>query len=278
MKKNIVSLIITLSILLFSILYIAKSKEIVKNIDPLMDKINKNIEKYEVTPTDAIIKDNTIIPGIKGKTVDKKITYSKMKKYGTYNESLTTIKKVKPKISIDDYYDKYIISGNKNLKKVSFIFFITDLDNLEIITNYLDKEHIPATLLIDTELLENNEEVISKLSNYELELHFKNISDINISQYSNYLNSITNTKNKYCIVKEKNDKLLNICQKHKMHTVIPNIYLYNSPTVNIKKKLSNGSIILVEMNSCIKKELDYIIYYIESRGYTIARLDKLLVE
>lgn len=278
MKKNIISLIITFSILLFSILYISKSKDIVKNIDPLMNRINESKEKYEVKAIDAIIKDNTIIPGIKGKTIDTEITYSKMKKYGTYNESLTTIKDVEPKISIKNNYDKYIISGNPKNKKVSLIFLITEIEQIKLLTNYFNKEHISVTLLINDELLEDNEELISDLDNYELELKFNEINDINISQYSNYLYSVTNKNNKYCITEKENDELLNICKRHKLYTIIPNIILSSNPTVTIKKNISNGSIILFNINSDITKELDYIIYYIKSKGYSITRLDKLLEE
>lgn len=278
MKSKIISVIITISLMIFSFIFISKSKDIVKNIDPLMDKIDKVRVKYEITPVDAIIKEDTIIPGISGKVVDKNITYSKMKKYGAFNESFITLKTIKPNISIDNNYDKYIISGNKGIKKVSLIFNIDNIDDLKIIINYLNNEHISGTLLLNTKLLEEDEEYISTLKYYEIELFFDELSDINLSQYSNYLESITNTKNKYCILKEKENHSINICKRHKMHTIIPNIYLNINPTVTIKKNISNGSIILVELSDDITKELDYIVNYIERKGYLITSLDKLIME
>ena len=71
-----------------------------------MLKIEKNTDKFTVKAIDATIKDNTIIPGLKGKTVDTELSYKKMKKYGAYNESLTTIKEVNPTISVKDNYNK----------------------------------------------------------------------------------------------------------------------------------------------------------------------------
>lgn len=264
--------------MIFSFIFISKSKDIVKSIDPLMERINELKEKYEVKPVDAIIEKDTIIPGVSGIIIDKNITYSKMKKYGAFNESLITLKKVKPKISIDDNYEKYIISGNKSSRKVSIIFDIKTIEELKLIANYLNNEHISGTLLLHTELLDSNEEYISTLNNYEIEISFNDFTDLNVSQYSNYLTNITNEKNNYCIINEKNNKSIKICKRHKMHLVIPNIYLKNNPTINIKKNLSNGSIILIEISNDIIKELDYIINYIEGKGYTITSLNKLLIE
>ena len=271
------SYLITILILLFSFYYTYKSVDIVKNINPIMDKINKNSSKFERKPINATIKDNTIIPGIKGKEVDKEISYSKMKKYGKYNESLTRVKDVYPKISIKNNKDKYIISGNKIKKEVSIIFYIKDLEELEIITNYLNNENIDGTLLLNTVILENEKE-IQKIKIKEIELSFNKTSDIELSEYSNYLNSITSKKNKYCITTNKNNKILNNCKRHKLYTVIPNIILEDNPSLKIKKELNNASIIYVEFNNSIRKELDYIIYYIKSKGYRIVYLDELLTE
>ena len=139
MKNKIISIIITISLMIFSFIFISKSKDIVKNIDPIMDNINKVKDKYEVKPQDAYIEEDIIIPGVSGKIIDKNISYSKMKQYGAFNESFITIRNVKPNISIDNNYDKYIVSGNKSIKKVSLIFYIDNISNLKVITNYLNR-------------------------------------------------------------------------------------------------------------------------------------------
>ena len=54
-------------LLLFSFFYTNKSISIIRNQDPLMKEIIKNKSKFETKSVNAIIKDNTIIPGIKGK-------------------------------------------------------------------------------------------------------------------------------------------------------------------------------------------------------------------
>lgn len=273
-NKKLLSILFTLFLLIFSFYCTAKSKDIVKSIDPIMKKIEENKSKYEEDAIDAVVKDNTIIPGIKGKIVDKNISYSKMKSYGAYNESLISIKEVSPKVSIYKNYDKYLISGNEKLKQVSLVFIINDEDDYKTITNYLNLEHLSGTLLINSNLINEN----LKETSYETELLFNKITDVEISSTSNYLDSITNKKNKYCITKTQNNKLLDICKRHKMHTVIPNITLNNNSIMTVKKELKNGSILLIEPTMEIKKELDYIVYYIKSKGYNIVNLDKLLSE
>ncbi len=274
--NNKIKLLLGVLLALFSFYYTAKSIDLVKRIDPIMEKIEKNQDKFNISPINARIIDDTIIPGLKGKQVNVNLTYKKMKEYGIYNESLTILKDISPKVSINKYYDKYIISGNKKKRSVSLIFHIDDLDKYKIITNYIELEHLQATLLIDSDIIEYLDE--NNLSKYNIELNYKEINKVYISSNNSYIETITNKKNSYCITKKKNNKLLDICNKYKYQTVIPNIILNNNPTITIKKELSNGSIILVEITNDIKKELDYIVYYIESKGYMITMLDTLLQE
>lgn len=274
--NNKIKLLLGVLLALFSFYYTAKSIDLVKRIDPIMERIEKNQDKFNISPINARIVDDTIIPGLKGKKVNINLTYNKMKEYGTYNESLTILKDISPKVSIKNNYDKYIISGNKKKRSVSLIFHIDDLDKYKIITNYIELEHLQATLLIDSDIIEYLDE--NNLSKYNIELNYKEINKVYISSNNSYIETITNKKNSYCITKKKNNKLLDICNKYKYQTVIPNIILNNNPTITIKKELSNGSIILVEITNDIKKELDYIVYYIESKGYMITMLDTLLQE
>ena len=85
------------------------------------------------------------------------------------------------------------------------------------------------------------------------------------------INKLSNNKSKYCLLKEKNSTYLNICNNNNMLVVIPSIIGgYN----NIKNNLTGGSIILLEDTS----NIDIIIKYINSKGYTIVPLSKLLTE
>ncbi|MBR6949258.1 MAG: hypothetical protein IKH54_03635 [Bacilli bacterium] len=274
--NNKIKLFLGVLLTLFSFYYTAKSIDLVKRIDPIMEKIEKNQDKFNISPIDARIVDDTIIPGLKGKQVNINLTYKKMKEYGMYNESLTILKDISPKVSIKNNYDKYIISGNKKKRSVSIIFYIDDIEKYRLITNYIDLEHIQSTLLIDSDLIDYLEE--KDLTKNNIELNYKEINKVYVSSNSSYIENITNKKTSYCITINRNKKLLNVCKKYKYYTIIPSITLNNSPTATIKKELSNGSIILVEITNEIKKELDYIIYYIKSKGYDIISLNDLLKE
>lgn len=115
MKKLILFIIIILGFI-----YTKKLVSIVKNYDDIMIKIKENKYKYYVEPIEPIIDKDTIIPGIKGKEVDIDKTYSKMKRYGKYEESFITLKDIELKNKIDK--NRYIISGNKNKNMVTLIF------------------------------------------------------------------------------------------------------------------------------------------------------------
>ena len=104
MKKIIYRLLI-IFLLVFSFYYTNNIIEFLKEKDPIMKDIKNTDNKYKVDSVNALIMDNSIIPGKVGKSIDYKKSYSKMKQYGNYNEALTILKEVKPVISIDDNYE-----------------------------------------------------------------------------------------------------------------------------------------------------------------------------
>ena len=59
-----------MSILVFSFYLTDFVTELAINSNPLMNNIKQNSNYYNIESVDAIIDDNTIIPGIKGKKVN----------------------------------------------------------------------------------------------------------------------------------------------------------------------------------------------------------------
>ena len=51
-------------------------------------------------------------------------------------------------ISIDDYYDKYIIQGNTERKSVALVFKITSNNNLQELINILNNKNIKNNPII----------------------------------------------------------------------------------------------------------------------------------
>ena len=279
MLKKLIRVILILLLSVFSFYYTNKSIELVREQDPIMKTIRSTSEKYNVQAVNAEIKDNTIIPGISGKEINYVESYTKMKQYGMYNEIMTTLKDVEPTISVYDYYDKYIISGNKIKRSVALVFKIEQTTPKEII-NILNKNKISSTFFIDGEYLENNSKDITLMTNHELELlsYNKGYDEIYFSSSKDYLESLTNRKLKYCYSDYDKEEVINLCQKLKLHTIVPTINIKNSLLKEVKEQLSNSAIISIPNSKNTKQELDTTIKYIKSRGYTIETLEDLLNE
>ena len=271
MKKLLIILL-----LLFSFFYTNKSISIIRNQDPLMKEIINNKSKFEIKSVNAIIKNNTIIPGKKGKEVDLEKTYTKMKQYGTYNESLTVFKETKPTVSIEDNYDKYITSGNKDNKNISFIFKVEKDTNINKLLSILNYHNIQVTFFIDGLYIENNN--LNNLSNHQIELLSYNntIDEITFTSALSYLSYKTNKTPKYCL--EDDNNIINLCKKINLHTVKPTLIIKKDPYKEIKNNLNNSSIILIPINNYIYDNLSTSILYIKSKGYNFLTLSDLLSE
>lgn len=262
------SYLATFLIFIFSIYYTNKSIDMIRNIDPIMKQIKDNKDIFEVKPIDGIINSNTITPGIKGLSVDISKSYQAMKKYGTYNEELYVFKDTYPKNRLDNNYDKYIINGNSNRKDISFVYFINTIEEYKIINNYLNIEHLPGDIFIDNNLIDS--------VSYNPNLRYATLNPT--ITIKDYLETKTNTKVKYCLSDKENKELLKTCKNMKLHTIIPTITLNKEPTRVVKENLKNGIIIGVNVTKQVRNELDYIMKYVKSKGYSIKNLEKLLEE
>lgn len=279
MLKKIARITFILLLSIFSFYYTNKSIELVREQDPIMKKIRNTNNKYNVQPVNAEVKDNTIIPGLTGKEIDYTKTYTKMKQYGTYNEVLTTLKTVQPTISIEDYYDKYIISGNPEKKSVALVFKVEKTSPLEII-NILNNNNVKATFFIDGYYLENNSKEISNIVSHELEILNYNgdYDEIYFSSSKDYLESLTNKKTKYCYSEYDKEEVITLCQKLKLHTIVPTIQIKKNLYQEVKEKLTNSAIVSIPISTNTNIELAATIKYIKSRGYVLEKLESLLNE
>lgn len=262
--KKIIKITLVISLTCFSFFYTDKVINLLNSKSPLMTKLKEVKDDYEVLPVNAIIKEDTIIPGKKGLEVDTLKSYENMKLGGIFREEALIYKDILPSSSLYNNRDKYIIKGNSSNEVSILILYssreidkINKIDNLTLFMNHKD-------------ITSNN---INNLKKYELYTYGNSgiyTNDI-ISNDNTIINSLSNNKSKYCLFKEKNNNYLNICNNNDMLVVIPNIIgNYN----DIKNNLSGGSIILLEDIS----NIDIIIKYINSKGYNIVPLSKLLTE
>ena len=278
MNKIFYRLLIVL-LMIFSFYYTNKMIEFLRESDPIMKDIKKTSSKYRIDSVDALIVGNNIIPGKKGKDIDYKKSYSKMKQYGMYNEVLTILKDVKPVVSIDDNYDKYIISGNREKRCVSLVFKVYKNTNIDSILKILEDKKIQANFFIDGTYLENNILKLKNMKNHELEiLSYDNSYDKSLFETSiSYLENVIGKGVKYCY-SENNMEVLELCSKLKLHTIMPSLIIKNNLYREVKNNLNNSIIISIDVNNYNIKELNSVIDYINGKGYKILLLSDLLSE
>lgn len=278
--KKILKPVFVIILLLFSFFYTDKVVDLIREKDPIMQKIKLSSEKYQITSEDARVIGSNIIPGKNGREIDYEESYVKMKQYGMYNEALTTFKEVEPTISIDDYYDKYIIQGNNNYKSVALVFKINSNNNFQELINIINTKNIKTTLFIDGLFLENNTSLIKTLLNQEIELlsYDNKYDELYFNSALNYLASLTKRNPKFCYAEYDQKEVLELCSKLELHTIIPTIRVTEYPYKTIKGKLSNSAIISLPLTKQMINELPLIIDYISQRGYTFLSLEELLSE
>ncbi len=280
LKKKLIQVTVVLLLVLFSFYYTNKTIDIIRETDPLMKQIKEESTKYEVPAEDAKIEDNKIIPGKNGQIVDYEETYQKMKRYGTYNESLTVFKETTPAISIEDTYDKFVISGNEEKRQVSLVFPITKESNPRETIRIINQEGVVGTFFLDGLWLENNLSVVKDITNHELEIlsYDNRYEEIYFSSAIQYLKNTTGQQSHYCYADYDNKEVIELCSKLELHTITPTIKITNTPFQDIKTKLQNGAIISFPINTTTELELKTVIDYIQSKGYDIVTLQTLLSE
>lgn len=264
MKKLIEGLSL-LFLICFSFFYTDKVINMINKKDPLMAEIISAKSNYDIFPINALLEEDTIIPGINGREIDVDKSYEKMKLSGVFREDALVFKSLCPNNNLKDNKDKYIISGNTTIKRVSIITIFDDkyiekiknINNITIFVNHKDLTVSNVNLLKDKEVYTYGNNGI-----YNKEI---------LTNDNTLINRLSNNKSNYCLTKEKNDDILSICNEKNMFVVIPNII---GDYYELKKDLSSGSIILLENPN----NINIIIKYISSRGYEIVPLSKLLSE
>ena len=280
--KNIIQYIGILVLILFSFFYTDKAVATIKSKDPLMIELQNRKEEYSVSSVNAEITDEKIIPGMSGCEVALEESYYNLKRLGAFNSNLLEYKKVTPKVSIEQNYDKYITSGNKLKNSVSLIFKVKENTNITNVVNILKNKNIYASFFIDGKYIENNIDYVSELMNSGHEIlnyGYNNKYDKDLLIWNNNLIEQLNYNNpKFCYVEETDINTLNLCSLNKMKTVMPNIIIGKSPLLEVKEKVSKGSLISFNVNETTEKELGLVINYILQKGYKIEVLSTHLEE
>ena len=255
MKK--IQVLLLISLMLFSFYLSDKITSLAINKNPIMEQINKTSGELTVMGKNATIIDNSIIPGIMGKKINKEASFFKMKEFGAFNETFLVYENIKPNISLEDNKDKIIIQGNKSLRQVSII-----IDDDETLINYFNSLDINITIL---------GKVNTKFEKFEY------INSENTKENFNDLESVlkkNNLNKKICIIEHSN---IELCKNKSYYLVKPNIIVNNSNILNAKKEIANGSIIYID-KFVSTKTINLILKQIQYLDLKIVYLSQLISE
>lgn len=279
--KYMFQIIGILALIVGSFIYSDKVSLAAKNSDSLLNEIKSKSDNYKIEPSEPIINENTIIPGTNGQKVDINKSYNEMREIGYFDEKLLVYKKIEVEYPLNKNLDKFIINGNEDKKEIALIFKVKNNDNIDKIIDILNEKEIKGSFFITSGFMESNNELVLALLN---EGHTVG----NLSKNEDYTNPdfvwmktiITNAseQNNYCYAENKNTEILDICKLQNSRTIIPTKIIKKYPLIETKSNLKSGAMIAYEINDKTEKELVNIINYIQSKGYNVSSLEKLLSE
>ena len=255
MRKNI-NIIFTVILLVFSFYYTHVVSNYIKSKDPIMNKIKENKKKFESKEIDAIINNNTIIPGKKGIKVNINASYKKMKRVKKYTESLYVFSYTNPKISINNKYDKLIINGNKSTNNISILLKINDINLLIKL-----KDNTSLNFILDNTFINDNVNYLKQINNNIIVLESDYLVNLDIIDYC----YSTNSFKQYCSYYNK-------------YTIKPT-FITNNYYYNTYKLISNGIILSYNIiNESNINDLNIILSYLKTLKYNIVSIDELIKE
>lgn len=278
--KKIIKLTGLFVLIVFSFFYTDKVVEVIRENDSLMLELKKVEDLYKVEAVDGVVSDDTIIPGLNGRSINLDKSYKKMKEVGVFDKSLIQYDVIKPKISLESNKDKFIIKGNNNKQMVSIVFILDSdkyLDRLEDIA--ISKEFF-VNYFVSYDYLVSNSTMIANMKNREIYNYGDNgkYTPDNLIFANNLISRITKNDAIYCLSGERSSSVIKLCSDNGLYTISPDIVIVNNPYSEVKNKVSSGSIILMEMNNDTVTEIGIIVDYIRGKGLKIGSLSSLLSE
>ena len=262
------------SLLFFSFFLTDKTAMVIKDMDDIMVTIRDNKDNYKINSIDAVIKGDTIIPGISKREVNINASYQRMKEYGKYNSDFYVYKYSLPKISIQNNKDKYIINGNYKKRMVSLNFVLDD-NYFSDVLNVLEQKEVKATFFINEKFLSNNLDLVYNLILKGYNFGVIDYSNTNFDWFNTIITKVGKQDNMYCYYKNKDT--INKCLKVGGFT-IKGLDIKNNYYSKVVNRLNSGAILNFNVDLELINDLDNIINYILKKGYTIENLSNHINE
>ena len=280
--KNFFQAVGIISLLCFSFIYTEKTVMVVKEFDDIMVQLKAQNDAYRIPAIDALIDGNTIIPGISGSEIHIDKSYSKMKRYGKYNEKLLAYTTISPNISLTKNMDKYVIQGNKEKRMVSLLFLVEGNDSVVPLLKVLSDKNIKATFFVDGSWVEKNNDVLIEIINQGHEIgnlgYNYSYTSSSFAWLDTKIKKVSKQNEGYCYSEVDNTDTLSICSMNHNYTIRPNIVTMDTPSITIKENLQAGGLIALHIYDGLENELPVILHIIESKGFTISILSEHLKE
>jgi len=244
-----------ITLLMFSFYYTEQIGKFMQTKDPIYESIQTVASDYRLDPINAIIQENTIVPGLNGQQVNLEKSFRQMKNYGFFKESELVFDEVKPDVSASNHKDLIIKSGNPKKQAVALI--VED----ETIVSYLEEMGIFYSVLTTKETVENVRKFGMKINHDTL--HYEEVEKSLQHQ---------NQKSSYCFVTNSN-----FCNQKKKQKIKETISLNKGNFISQYKNITSGNIIYLQKNMDIT-HFQILVEFIYFRGLSIVSLDDLLNE
>lgn len=246
-----------LSLIVFSFFLTDFVTDLAINNNSLMKIIRENSSNYEISSVSAIIEDNTIIPGIKGRKVNEIESYLNMKDFEIFNKNYLIYDTINPEISIEDNKEKVIISGNKTKRNISIL-----INNNSNVIKYCNDKNIKYTKLVK---LNDN---LSNEDNVNIESDNEKFNDLKTIMNKKNIN------NNICLINYSNIKE---CINNKYYLVKHSLEVNNNNINNVLSKVANGEIIYINDHVSIENFV-ILLKYIDSKDLKNIYLNDLIKE
>ena len=280
--KNFFQIIGIITLMIGSFIYTENVQKASITSDTLLNEIKSKKDGYKENAIEPIIKDNTISPGLNGKEVDVNKSYEEMSKIGYFDDKLLVYKTLHVENILDKNKDKYIISLNNSKTNINIIFKVDNNDDITSIIKTLTKKNLKGTFFITSGYLEKHHNQIIDLIQQDYTIgNLSNNEDYEDSDFiwmKTIITNIGNQKYNYCLTDKPNKKIINNCKIQNSYTIMTKNIIKTNPLINIKRMIKPGSIIVMDVNKEVIKELETVLNYLESRGYNVMSLEAGLKE
>jgi len=278
--KKVFQMIGLISLTCFSFFVTEQTATVVSDMDEIMIEIKNKKDEYKLDSIDAIIDNNTIIPGVSKREVNVNKSYKVMKTNGYFSDKLFVYDYEKPKISLTDNIDKYIIKGNPSKRMVSLMFRIEKDEDIKDILNIINNYNVKATFFVNYNWFSNNNDLVEELinNNHIVSPLMEDYTSSDFEWMDMVLKKINKQSVGFCYNVNENQSNLEECILKNNYTIKPIEISETTPLVDIKDKLESGTILSLKVNSQVKKELSTIIIHIKSKGYKLVNLKDNVLE